>query len=551
MKAILPFSTLARMEPWCPSAIERAMERPMPKPLPFLCASALALSLTACAGTINNSTADTASNVTFTFTDSGVTAAGETDTGYEIDGTALTITPSGTYTVSGSCADGSIKVKKGTTGVTLVLDGLTLTSENTAAITCGKSSEVTILVSNGTENSLSDTEQNNDDNYPKNENAENAVIKCKDGSLVTLCGDGELTITANGKNGIKSGATTDEDGEASLTIRDLTLNIDAPVNDAINAEQLLNVESGTLTIDAADDTIHCDLVLNIGADGTDGSTIDITNCCEGLEGAELNVCSGDITINASDDCLNAANSDLTDYDFTMTISGGTIDAYSSAGDGFDSNGDLTITGEMCPVDGSQDQLAVLSGMLAADRMYAFYFGDVSDAAKKNELLQQLVGKPLPTLNSKDMARIRKAPHSQESANILARFRQQELSRLLEAARQVDQLLRLLGAHLYGLYLERLYMASVMVLAAAESDTLEPLYQVHTGLATRHGKALEILGKKGLLGLEDCEARAALAKKLQGLLTANKGQPTLEGLREIVSLVQEERAFFLTPCPLPQ
>ena len=295
----------------------------MKKLLPFLCASALALSLTACAGTINNSTADAASDVTFTFTDSSVTAAGETDTGYEIDGTALTITDSGTYTVSGSCADGSIQIKKGTTGVTLVLSDLTLTSEDTAAITCGKSSEVTILASAGTTNSLSDTEQNNDDNYPENENAENAVIKCKDGSTVTLCGDGELTVTANGKNGIKSGATTDEDGEALLTIRDLTLNIDAPVNDAINAEQLLNVESGTLTIDAADDAIHCDLVLKIGADGTDGPTIDITNCCEGLEGAELNVCSGDITINASDDCLNAANSDLTDYDFTMTISGGT------------------------------------------------------------------------------------------------------------------------------------------------------------------------------------------------------------------------------------
>lgn len=319
----------------------------MPKLLPFLCASALALSLTACAGTINNSTADTASNVTFTFTGSGVTAAGETDTGYEIDGTALTITSSGTYTVSGSCADGSIKVKKGTTGVTLVLDGLTLTSENTAAITCGKSSEVTILVSNGTENSLSDTEQNNDDNYPENENAENAVIKCKDGSLVTLCGDGELTITANGKNGIKSGATTDEDGEASLTICDLTLNIDAPVNDAINAEQLLNVESGTLTIDAADDAIHCDLVLNIGADGTDGPTIDITNCCEGLEGAELNVCSGDITINASDDCLNAANSDLTDYDFTMTISGGTVIVWTdntADNEPLDADGTITVSG---------------------------------------------------------------------------------------------------------------------------------------------------------------------------------------------------------------
>lgn len=285
------------MEPWCPSAIERAMERPMPKPLPFLCASALALSLTACAGTINNSTADTASNVTFTFTDSGVTAAGETDTGYEIDGTALTITSSGTYTVSGSCEDGSIKVKKSTTGVTLVLDGLTLTSENTAAITCGKSSEVTILVSNGTENSLSDTEQNNDDNYPENENAENAVIKCEDGSLVTLCGDGELTITANGKNGIKSGATTDEDGEASLTIRDLTLNIDAPVNDAINAEQLLNVESGTLTIDA----------YSSAGDGFDSN--------------------GDLTITGDTVIVwtaNTADNEPLDADGTITVSGGTV-----------------------------------------------------------------------------------------------------------------------------------------------------------------------------------------------------------------------------------
>ena len=329
--------------------------------LSILTGTALVLSLAACGADTSNSTTlpsteaataatETAASVsvtdaqtTFTFTDSGITAEGSSD-GYECDGTALTIEAAGTYLLSGSCADGSVKVKKGTTGVTLILSGLDLNSSDTAPIACNKSSEVTIVAAAGTENTLTDAAENNDDNYPDNENAENAVIKCKDGSTVTLCGDGELTITANGKNGIKSGATTDEDGEASLTIRDLTLNIDAPVNDAINAEQLLNVESGTLTIDAADDAIHCDLVLNIGADGTDGPTIDITNSCEGLEGAELNVCSGDITINASDDCLNAANSDLTDYDFTMTISGGTIDAYSSAGDGFDSNGDLTITG---------------------------------------------------------------------------------------------------------------------------------------------------------------------------------------------------------------
>ena len=240
---------MARMEPWCPSAIERAMERPMPKPLPFLCASALALSLTACAGTINNRTADTASNVTFTFTDSGVTAAGETDTGYEIDGTALTITSSGTYTVSGSCADGSIKVKKSTTGVTLVLDGLTLTSENTAAITCGKSSEVTILVSDGTENSLSDTEQNNDDNYPENENAENAVIKCKDGSLVTICGDGELTITANGTIDAYSSAGDGFDSNGDLTITGDTVIVwtaNTADNEPLDADGTITVSGGTV-----------------------------------------------------------------------------------------------------------------------------------------------------------------------------------------------------------------------------------------------------------------------------------------------------------------
>lgn len=310
--------------------------------LPLLCASALTLALTAC-GAQQTTQTDIADAVVLTFTDSGITAQDGT-AGYEIDGTALTITESGIYAVSGSCADGKIQIKKGTTGVTLILNGLDLTSGDSAAITCGKSGEVTILAADGTQNALSDTEQNNDETYPDNTDAENAVIKCKDGSLVTLCGTGVLTVTANGKNGIKSGTTTDEDGEASLTIQNLTLTIGAPVNDAINAEQLLNVESGTLTIDAADDAVHSDLELNIGADGTDGPTIDITNCCEGLEAAELNIYSGDIDITATDDCLNAANSDLSGYDFTMTIAGGTINAYTSGGDGFDSNGDLTITG---------------------------------------------------------------------------------------------------------------------------------------------------------------------------------------------------------------
>ena len=312
-------------------------------------AAALALSLLPCcaasaASPASNNVVTTAA-VTYTgteitFSDSGITVAASD--GVEIDGTTLTITEPGTYLLSGSCTNGSVKVKKGTTGVTLVLKGLTLTSETTAPIVCGKSSEVTIVAAAGTENTLTDTEANNADNG--GEDAENAVIKCKDGSNVTLCGTGTLNVVAGGKNGIKSGASTEDEGEASLTIQELTLNITAPVNDAVNAEAALNVESGTLTIAAGDDALHCDYTLNIGAENTQGPSITITTCYEGLEGATVNIYSGDVNIEATDDCINAANPSLSGYNYEINISGGTIFAYTTTGDGFDSNGDMTISG---------------------------------------------------------------------------------------------------------------------------------------------------------------------------------------------------------------
>jgi len=325
----------------------------------------------------SGSSADSAKDgVSISFSNDGITAADSP--GLSIDGTSLTITASGTYLLSGSCEDGSVKVHKGTTGVVLVLDGLTLSSQTTAPIICAKSTEVTIEAAAGTVNTLSDTEANNDgsddsnteanndgsdDSNTENNNAEgsdsetvttndastnsaaeNAVIKCKDGSQVVLCGTGELILQANGKNGIKSGASTETEGDASLTIRELTLTIDAPVNDAVNAESILNVESGTLEISAGDDALHSDGELNIGADGTDGPSISITSCYEGLEGTVVNIFSGDIDLQSTDDCINAADSDQPNGDFQINITGGKITASASDGDGFDSNGDLTISG---------------------------------------------------------------------------------------------------------------------------------------------------------------------------------------------------------------
>ncbi len=294
----------------------------------------------------------------FVFSDAGITVTEGAYSGYKIEGTALTIKESGTYVVSGACANGSIVVKKNVTGVTLVLNGLTLSASATAPITCSKGSEVCIVASAGTVNDLADDKYNNDDVYTDETlypDIENAVIKCKDGSNVTICGTGTINITSNGKNGIKGGYDLyeeDEDGNAtstllstsSLTIKEVTLNITANVNDGLKSDKELNILSGNITVSAVDDGIKCDYVLNIGTEGAEGPTVNVKKSKEGIEAATLNVYSGNITVNATDDGVNAANSDLTNYSFSYNQYGGYVYVNVTNGDGIDSNGTINLIG---------------------------------------------------------------------------------------------------------------------------------------------------------------------------------------------------------------
>ena len=170
------------------------------RPLALLVAGALVVTLAGCsnsavstltessaAGTVLSATESEFSlegATAFTFTDSGISAAEGDYNGYTIEGTALTISAAGTYVVSGSCADGSITVEAGTEDVTLILNGLELTSTTTAPIVCGKSTGVTIAVQSGTRNTLADTAANNKDSENASADAESAVLKCKDGAQV-------------------------------------------------------------------------------------------------------------------------------------------------------------------------------------------------------------------------------------------------------------------------------------------------------------------------------------------------------------------------------
>ncbi|MBR1860635.1 MAG: carbohydrate-binding domain-containing protein [Lachnospiraceae bacterium] len=260
------------------------------------------------------------------------------------DNNDIKIDSAGTYIVTGTCSNGNITVKKGTTGVVLILKDLDLTSTTGATVSLNKNSEVKLVIEGTVK--LTDAEDPADEESEDTEIADafdGAAIKAKDGSNVYLTGSGTLTIDASScKNGIKVG---DADTPSFVVDGSLTININA-ANDAFNAGYDLTILSGTINISAGDDAIHADRILTIGSSTGSGPSIIVSSCEEGFEGTVVNLFGGNGTVKSSDDGVNAANSDGTysdELDFSINITGGTW-VINAGGDGLDSNGNVNITG---------------------------------------------------------------------------------------------------------------------------------------------------------------------------------------------------------------
>lgn len=283
----------------------------------------------------------------FTFSDSAISVSNGDSSSYKVSGTTLTIKSPGTYVLTGSCSEGSVKVKKETTGVTLVLYNLTLSCSDGAPIVINKGNTGTKVIIDGT-NTLTDAEDPADETSTDADIAdafEGAALKIKAGGDLTISGSGSLTLNGSScKNGLKSGDEDADNGYAGtpVTIESGTLNITA-ANDGIHAYSL-TITGGTINVSASDDGIKADYDLNIGTSGSSsGPTINVTNSNEGLEGATVNLYSGTGSITSTDDGINAANSDLTEYTYSLNNYGGTW-IINAGGDGLDSNGPLNIYG---------------------------------------------------------------------------------------------------------------------------------------------------------------------------------------------------------------
>lgn len=300
------------------------------KLLAALLASALAagmLPTSACAA----SDYTTANATLVTLTDSAAKASGKYS-GCEIDGTDVSITAAGTYVFSGDCDNGSITVKKGVTGVTIVLNGLTLTNDDSAAITLNKTAEASLIAAAGTTNTVADTEGSSD---------ENAAVKVKSGAAIAIGGTGTLTVDGNAKNGIKGAA------DAVITVGEVELNINA-ADDGLSCDDELNITGGTLSITAGGDAVKA------SPDTGDTENLDTTSL------GNVTISGGTLTLNATEDGIQA--------DGDLTITGGTFDVTANGGHtttltddsasckGFKAGKTLTVTGGTLTVDSADDAL---------------------------------------------------------------------------------------------------------------------------------------------------------------------------------------------------
>ena len=403
----------------------------------------------------------------------------------QLTGSTVTLTEEAVYVISGTLNDGRIVVNADEKAkLQLVFDGISVNSENSAALYILSADKVFVTLADGTENRLSNggSFENSDDNkidgavFSKEDltfNGNGSLMVSSPGGHGIVCKDdlvfaggsfflasashgidandsvrisravlsidagkdgihaendedtekgfvyisgGELTIEADG-DGISAGAwmqiadgeielsagggyengtkqssalyggfmgkdkpgkqggqtdgtdTTDDSvsmkglkAAGSICISDGIFSVNT-ADDAIHSNTSVAIYGGSFELSSGDDAVHAEDILTI----TD-CRMQISQSYEGLEAQTLIIGGGTITVNASDDGLNAAGgkdaSGMTggrDGMFgggmgaasngTIEITGGTVNIY-AGGDAIDANGSLAITGGTIRISGA-------------------------------------------------------------------------------------------------------------------------------------------------------------------------------------------------------
>ncbi|MDF9830064.1 carbohydrate-binding domain-containing protein [Parabacteroides sp. PF5-6] len=338
---------------------------------------------------VPDDSADDVGNAVFSQTLQIVFSSGGATVTNPLEGKGVTVSTNGNevvvtstveeveYIVSGTTTDGMLKMYSDYK-FQLVLDGVNITHADGPAINIQSKKRVFVCLNAGTQNFLTDGSA-----YTTVSGEDMKAAFFSEGQLI-FNGSGALTVTGNYKHAICS--------DDYVRIYEGAITAMSKVADGMHTNDAFVMDGGALTIQAATDGIECEkgyILINDGEitiqsadDGIAASyeesdpavdpyleihkgriTVTTTGTsakaiksrgdliihdgeirvktsqreAEGIESKKtLTINGGTIHVEAYDDCINAANH--------IEINGGDIYCYSTANDGIDSNGTLTVTG---------------------------------------------------------------------------------------------------------------------------------------------------------------------------------------------------------------
>ena len=237
----------------------------------------------------------------------------------------------GTYILSGELTNGSVIVEANDTDkIWILLDGVSLYCDDSAALLVEQAKKVFLTLADGTENSISSGA----------EYSQEAVSSRIDGAIysrddLTINGSGSLRVAAAYKHGI----VCNDD----LVIAGGTIEITA-AQDGIHANDSARLANMELTVNAGDDGVTVSNDDETAYIYVESGSISIPSCYEGIEAVDITIAGGTLDIRPTDDGINANG---TGRGSMIRITGGDITIINETGrdaDGLDSNGSIDISG---------------------------------------------------------------------------------------------------------------------------------------------------------------------------------------------------------------
>jgi hypothetical protein len=294
-----------------------------------------------------------------------------------VDGSQATITTAGTYSLSGELSDGQIIVDTDDDGIVrLILDHVDIHNGSGPAIYIGTAEKAMIVLTDGSENELSDGSS-----YTLEADSDEPNATIFSTADLTIYGSGALNVEAIYNDGIASkdglvivngtiDITSIDDGlrgKDYVVIKGGDIRIDAG-GDGIKSDEaedaskgFITIEAGLIRIKAVGDAIEAesdvtilDGTFDLTSGGGSSARTDESTSSKGIKGTTSVIISGgNFTINGADDGLHSNNN--------ITVNGGSFQI-ASGDDGMHADATLTIDGGQINVTNSYEGLesAVIS-----------------------------------------------------------------------------------------------------------------------------------------------------------------------------------------------